>query len=104
VPVSARSVTINTGVDRADWRDDVAMTPNAAACWSCHQAAPDFIAIPTRAHIEQNGGYIPSPTDPSVDKEMIEARNNSAYIEACTLCHGPGGTADVEVAHGLSVT
>ncbi|MFU8821330.1 MAG: OmcA/MtrC family decaheme c-type cytochrome [Gammaproteobacteria bacterium] len=101
VPVSARSVTINTGANRADWRDDVAMTPNAAACWSCHQAAPDFIAIPTRAHIEQNGGYIPSPTDASVNKEVIEARSNSAYIEACTLCHGPGGTADVEVAHGL---
>jgi OmcA/MtrC family decaheme c-type cytochrome len=101
VPVSARSVTINTGVDRADWRDDVALTPNAAACWSCHQAAPAFIAIPTRAHIEQNGGYIPSPTDVSVTKEMIEARNNSAYIEACTICHGPGGSADVGVAHGL---
>jgi OmcA/MtrC family decaheme c-type cytochrome len=101
VPVTARSVTINTGADRSNWRDDVALTPNAAACWSCHQAAPDFIAIPTRAHIEQNGGYIPSPTDTSVTKEMIEARNNSAYIEACTICHGPGGTADVEVAHGL---
>lgn len=100
-PATARSVTVNTGADRSDWRDDVALTPNAAACWGCHQAAPDFIAIPTRAHIEQNGGYIPSPTDASVTKEMIEARNNSAYIEACTICHGPGGSADVEVAHGL---
>ena len=101
VSYTRRSVTINTGADLANWRDDVALTPNAAACWSCHQAAPDFIAIPTRAHIEQNGGYIPSPTDTSVTKEMIEARNNSAYIEACVLCHGPGGTADVRAAHGL---
>jgi OmcA/MtrC family decaheme c-type cytochrome len=102
VPVTQRrSVTINTGVDRSDWRDDIALTPNAAACWSCHQAAPDFIAIPTRAHIEQNGGYIPGPTNDLVLKEVIEARNNSAYLEACVICHGPGGTADVEVAHGL---
>jgi OmcA/MtrC family decaheme c-type cytochrome len=101
VGLNARSVTINTGANLLDWRDDVAMTPNAAACWSCHQAAPDFIAIPTRAHIEQNGGYLPSPTNTSVTKEMIEARNNSAYIEACVLCHGPGGVADVGVAHGV---
>jgi OmcA/MtrC family decaheme c-type cytochrome len=101
VAFTARSVTINTGADRSDWRDDVAMTPNAAACWSCHQAAPTFIAIPTRAHIEQNGGYVPAPTDVSVTKEMIEARDNSAYIEACVVCHGPGGVADVKAAHGL---
>jgi OmcA/MtrC family decaheme c-type cytochrome len=102
-PVSgtARSVTINTGLDPADWRDDVAITPTAAACWSCHQAAPDFIATPTRAHIMQNGGYIPAPTDATVTKEMIEAKNSAAYIEACVVCHGPGQVADVEVAHGL---
>jgi OmcA/MtrC family decaheme c-type cytochrome len=98
---TARSVTINTGVDVADWRDDVAITPTAAACWSCHQAAPEFIAIPTKAHIEQNGGYIPAPTDASVTKEMLEAKTSSAYIEACQICHGPGGVADVEVMHGL---
>jgi OmcA/MtrC family decaheme c-type cytochrome len=98
---TARSVTINTGADRADWRDDVAITPTAAACWSCHQAAPDFIATPTRAHIQQNGGYIPSPTDTTVTKEMLEAKTSSAYIEACQVCHGPGSVADVAVAHGL---
>lgn len=102
-PVSdtARSVTINTGLDVADWRDDVAITPTAAACWSCHQAAPDFIAGPTRAHIQQNGGYIPSPTDATVTKEMLEAKTSATYIEACIVCHGPGAVADVEVVHGL---
>ena len=98
---TARSVTIHTGVDLADWRDDVAITPTAAACWACHRAAPDFIATPTRAHIQQNGGYIPAPTDGSVTKEMLEAKTSAAYIEACTVCHGPGAVADVEVAHGL---
>jgi OmcA/MtrC family decaheme c-type cytochrome len=101
VAATGRSVTLNTGVDIADWRDDVAITPTAAACWSCHQAAPEFIAIPTRAHIEQNGGYVPSPTDVTVTKEMLEAKTSSAYIEACQVCHGSGGVADVEVMHGL---
>jgi OmcA/MtrC family decaheme c-type cytochrome len=102
VPPTARSVTVNTGADRSDWRDDIAMTPNAAACWSCHQAAPDFIATATRAHIEQQGGYIPtSPTDASVTKETLESHAVSSFLETCGICHGPGAAADVAVMHRL---
>ena len=101
-PPTARSVTINTSGDRSDWRDDVAITPTAAACWSCHQAAPDFLLGPIRAHIELTGGYIPpSPTDNSVTKEMLESHATSAYIETCGICHGEGAPFDVGVLHGV---
>ncbi len=96
-----RSVTINTGADRSDWRDDVAITSTSAACWSCHQAAPDFLLNPLRAHIELNGGYLPSPTDTTITKEMLESGSSSAYLETCDLCHGPGRIADVEIVHGV---
>jgi OmcA/MtrC family decaheme c-type cytochrome len=102
---TARSTTVGTGADLADWRDDEAITATAAACWACHQAAPSFIATPTRAHIEQNGGVIVDgdPAPPATfTKEDIEAKSNSAVIEACTLCHGEGGVADVAEAHGLN--
>ncbi len=101
-PPTARSVTINTGADRSDWRDDVAITPTAAACWSCHQAAPDFIANLTRLHILQTGGYLPSsPTDTSVTKETLESHGVSGFIETCGICHGPGSPFGVDVVHGL---
>jgi OmcA/MtrC family decaheme c-type cytochrome len=105
VPADARPTTVGTGASLADWRDDEAITPTAAACWSCHQTAPDFIAVPTKAHIEQNGGYIPDgdPATPATfSKEDIVAGGNSAVIEACGLCHGPGGVADVQEVHGLA--
>jgi len=101
VPSTSRSVTINTGADRSDWRDDVAITPTAAACWACHQASATSPPEIVRAHIELSGGYIPSQTDTSVTKETLESQSVSTYLEQCTTCHGPGSIADVGVLHGL---
>jgi OmcA/MtrC family decaheme c-type cytochrome len=100
-PPTARSVTINTGADRSDWRDDVAITPSAAACWSCHQDGSDFDTNLTRLHINQTGGYLPSATDSSITKEMLESNASSSFVETCGVCHGPGAVADVSVMHGL---
>jgi OmcA/MtrC family decaheme c-type cytochrome len=97
----ARSVTINTGADRSDWRDDVAITPTAAACWSCHQAAPPSIANITRLHILQHGGYLPSALDDSVTKETLESQSVSSFIENCGVCHGPNEIVSIESSHGL---
>jgi OmcA/MtrC family decaheme c-type cytochrome len=98
---TARSVTINSGADRSDWRDDVAITPTAAACWSCHQGGVSSPAALARLHIQQSSGYLPLATDASVTKEALESHSVSAYIETCDFCHGPGAIADVEAAHGL---
>ena len=100
-PASTRPVTINTGADRSDWRDDVAMTPTAAACWACHQASSTSSPELVKTHIELSGGYLPSPTDNSVTKETLEAQSVSTYLEQCMICHGPGGIADVGVLHGV---
>jgi OmcA/MtrC family decaheme c-type cytochrome len=101
-PPTARSVTINTGADRSDWRDDVAITPTAAACWSCHQGAPGNAPNVTRLHIVQNGGYLPAtPTDATITKETLENHSVSSFIETCGVCHGAGRVADVELVHGL---
>lgn len=98
---TARSVTINTGADRSDWRDDVAMTPTAAACWACHQASSTSPPELVKIHIELSGGYLPSPTDTSITKEMLESHATSTYLETCGVCHGQGAAFDVGVLHGV---
>ncbi len=101
-PYTTRSTTVGSGAVRDDWRDDEAVTATAAACWSCHKAAPDFIATPARSHILQNGGYIADgdPATPEAfSKLLIE---QGSLVESCDVCHGPGRIADVAEAHGLA--
>jgi len=69
--------------------DDVVISPNSAACSSCHT---DTTAI---NHMTQNGGNF------SATKTATGALN-PASTETCALCHGAGGVADVAVVHKLA--
>jgi OmcA/MtrC family decaheme c-type cytochrome len=73
----------------------IATSANMAVCSSCHS---DYDYATTQSHIEQNGGS----TAVSKDAEGRTVLSNSpANIESCSVCHGPGGVADVMVEHHI---
>lgn len=74
--------------DPAIHTDDVATSPNTAACGACH-------ASPTaRGHMTANGGDYAAGKD-------ANGRLVSRDVETCSLCHGPGREWDVKVKHGI---
>ncbi len=64
---------------------DIVQTPYAAACAACHDTPL------AAAHMAQNGAFV------DVTRHAIPG----TYFETCSLCHGAGRSADVNVAHGL---
>lgn len=87
-PVSVLATTVDVGADRSTLTDDVAISPNTAVCSSCHV---DPLAA---EHMRQNGG------DFTAGKDDTGALISSG-VETCSLCHGPGRTADVAIMHGV---
>jgi OmcA/MtrC family decaheme c-type cytochrome len=87
-PGSVLATTIDAGADRSILGDDVAISPNTSVCSSCHTS--DLASN----HMMQNGG------DFMAGKDETGALD-SAGVETCQLCHGPGATADVAEAHGV---
>jgi len=81
-----RGTTIDTGADVIDPADDVLISPQSAACYSCHENST------SRAHMEQNGGNF-ATTQAALDSGEV--------AETCEVCHGSGRSADVELIHGL---
>ena len=74
--------------DPAIVTDDVVVSPNTSVCASCHTSS-----LATE-HMKQNGG----------DFEATKAINSaliSSGIETCTVCHGPGRSADVKIMHDV---
>lgn len=63
------------------------ISPASAVCSACH----DDPAATT--HMQQNGG--------GFGITAAEIGRSAATTESCTVCHGPGALADVELVHGL---
>jgi OmcA/MtrC family decaheme c-type cytochrome len=89
-PTSKFGTSIQWGTARNTPADDLAITPNVAACVTCHT---DAIA---KAHMEQNGGVV----TPSVIKNA--AGQTVAPAETCQVCHGQGASSDVKKMHDVA--
>ena len=55
----------------------------------------------TQAHMLQNGGSTTVAKD--AEGRTIPS-SNPANIETCSVCHGAGGVADVQVVHNIPAT
>jgi OmcA/MtrC family decaheme c-type cytochrome len=87
-PAVVLATTVDVGADRSSLIDDVAISPNAAVCSSCHEHKTDIAT----EHMTQNGGDFAAGKDDT--GALI-----STGIETCQVCHGPGRTADVKIMH-----
>jgi OmcA/MtrC family decaheme c-type cytochrome len=92
VGASALAATIDTGADRSTPYDDLNITPNAAACWGCHDRP---VAV---AHMTQFGGAFDAV---QTAEGTLISQSAGTVIETCDVCHGPGRVNDVGELHGL---
>jgi OmcA/MtrC family decaheme c-type cytochrome len=91
-PVDASKVaatTTNTGPSITSQLDDTGITPNTAVCSSCHNDSTAAL------HMTQNGGSF------DVAKPANGIVTNP--LETCSVCHGPGGPADVKLMHQVGI-
>jgi OmcA/MtrC family decaheme c-type cytochrome len=73
----------------------ISTSANMAVCSACH------VDTVTKSHMLQNGGS----TTVSKDAEGRTIPSpNPANAETCSVCHGPGGVADVMVVHDIPAT
>ena len=89
---SARAVSIGPDVDDTIWSDDIATTPNSAACGACHND------IASAGHFNTNGGQV------GVAKsEVVTVGGLPNGQEACAVCHGAGSTFDTALFHNPGI-
>jgi OmcA/MtrC family decaheme c-type cytochrome len=86
-PAKRLAVTTHAGTDRTSMTDDIANSPTVAACLTCHTTST------ATSHMTQNGGVIGGM------KTANGQVTNQA--ETCSLCHGPGRTADIREVHNI---
>jgi OmcA/MtrC family decaheme c-type cytochrome len=82
VPTATDAATYNTEI--ADQTNDLTISPTAAVCSACHDSSL------AQVHMEDQGG-----AQFNVLQSAITGR------ETCSICHGPGRVADVNVVHGI---
>jgi OmcA/MtrC family decaheme c-type cytochrome len=70
----------------------IATSANMSVCSACHVDAL------TQTHMQQNGGSLTVAKDAEGRTILSSVPAN---IETCSVCHGVGGAADVQVAHKL---
>lgn len=99
---TVRTTSVFDGMDPTtqavvDARDGTALpnatdwvnSPTASACFYCHTSNAAW------AHMTLNGGQLSIPDS----GPWVNRGNLVPLAEACAVCHGPGRTADLEVAH-----
>jgi OmcA/MtrC family decaheme c-type cytochrome len=96
------ATSTNRGVLPADPTDNNRISPNSAACGVCHETGD------ARAHSVQYGGSFDAcqETDGTLRARVDVCgpggdKTGALVLETCSVCHGPGNSADVGVAHGL---
>ncbi|HUO81097.1 MAG TPA: hypothetical protein VMU00_13230, partial [Steroidobacteraceae bacterium] len=98
-PTKVFSTTVWGGAAKGP-ADDVAITPNVAACGACH------VTVAAQQHMQQNGGTIIDPALTYATQPLIKNADGSTKVqfqtETCTICHGPGSLLDAKVVHGVS--
>lgn len=95
---SARAVSTNQGSDIRVWTDDIASTPNAAACGVCHTSAAAV------GHFESQAGQVGDLKCTIVGAECgdIDGTTGSGIPngqEACAVCHGTGAEFETATFH-----
>jgi OmcA/MtrC family decaheme c-type cytochrome len=83
LPAGALATTVDTGANHEDPADDLADTPMAAACASCHDSES------AKSHMVSTGGAL-------FAAPLAEAES---AVESCDVCHGNGASAGVDVVH-----
>jgi OmcA/MtrC family decaheme c-type cytochrome len=91
------ATTISTGANRASPLDDVNITPNAAACSSCHTSSDAAF------HMKEHGASFDAcqgaDGNLSVRVDTCGVTQGPTIGESCPVCHGPGRDKDVAVEH-----
>jgi OmcA/MtrC family decaheme c-type cytochrome len=85
-----QATSIDTGPDRSTAFDDINITPNAAVCSACHDSSL------AQVHMEQNGAAFDVVQG---SDGIMMSMSRGAVTETCTVCHGPGRLADIELVH-----